>query len=525
MKKVLGASLFALTLSLFHTTGHTQSADVTWGEPTSFSRQSFFSKIIAETNESFYVLKTSVTSISSNDILIEKYSKTDFSYEGGFEVYSETMYSKTPGTPRLLDFDKAIMIKDGFLVFFTEFILKDKTFTSYCQKFSFDGDPIGELKSLEVFTGNDKTVIGKYEFVPSPFGDGFILVYSRPFILYSDEYFRFKFYSYDLEMQWQKEFLFPFEGKEFNTTQIKASSDSTVYMMVRVLDDNEKEREKKGNRNVTYSYNMLSFNMNPNDTNKKFRNLPMKLGKKFITNISFNVTDNREIVTAGYFADKKDMAISGAFYMRLESVSGQVRSSNMQDFSKEFLGRFVDAKYPERGVGMRDFELQDLQVLNDGTIYLIGEQYFEAITCQGQPPQMKCITEYFFNDIVVTRISNEGKVQWTSNIPKRSYDKDNGMVLSYSYIITKNKIFFLYNDLPKNLTTTLPLELKYGSGPGMVSVVASINGKGEVSREHLHENVKSKTVIRPRTSLITNGELIIYGITGKKQHWGRVKFY
>lgn len=515
-------SFFAIILPL---TLQSQIADISWEDPTPFSKQSYYSQVVEETDDAFYVLKTSVVNVAENEIKLEKYSKNDFSYEGGFTIYTPTMYSKTEDK-RLLDYDKIIKVQDGFLVFFTEFILEKKTFTSYCQKFSLDGDEVGTLKQLEVFTGDDKTVIGKYAFTPSPFGDGFILTYSRPFILYSNEFFRFKFFDFKLEEKWTKEFVFPFHGKEFEVQQIKASVDSTVYIMIKVLDDNEKEREKKGNRNVTYSYNLLSFHMNPEDTSKQFKNFPLKLGKKFITDISYEVNDHKEIICAGYFADKKDMAISGAFYLLLESVSGQVRKNNLFDFQKTFLTQFVDTKNPDRGVGMRDFKLNDLDILSDGTIYLIGEQYYEKIMCSGQPPNLQCITESYYNDIVVTRISNEGKVEWTSNIPKRSFDREGGFLLSYSYRFMDNgRVVFIYNDSPKNLETTNPLELKYVSKSGVVSVIAEINKDGKLHREPLHENKKTKIVLRPKTHLHVKDELVIYGLQGNKQYWGKIRVY
>lgn len=524
-KSLLALSLISIGLfSSVHVSA--QVADITWEDPTPFSKESFFSQVVEETDDAYYVLKTSVTGISSNDILLEKYSKNDFSYLAGFPVYSETMYSKDPTEKRPMDYDKIIMVQDGFLVFFTEFILEKKTFTSYCQKFSFEGQTIGELKQLEVFTGDDKTVIGKYEFTPSPFGDGFILTYSRPFILYSNEFFRFKFFDFNLEEKWTKEFLFPFPGKEFEVKQIRTSVDSMVYVMVKVLDDSEKEREKKGNRNVTYSFNLLSFHMNPEDTSKQFNNMPVRLNKKYITDVAYVINEHKEIVCSGYFADKKDMAISGAFYMLIESVGGQVRTSDMSDFSKDFLAKFVDTKNPDRGIGMRDFVLQDLEIMNDGTIYLIGEQYYEKIMCSGQPPKLNCITEYYYNDIVVTRISNEGKIEWTSNIPKRSYDRESGFLLSYTYKMMDNgRIVFIYNDAPKNMQTENPLEFKYVNKNGMVAIVADVNKEGKVHREYLQEGKNAKIMIRPKTHLFVKDDLVIYGLQGNKQYWGKLRVY
>lgn len=519
MRKI---AIIVAALSLFTVKTNAQIADVSWGEAVPFSKNQAVAEVVAEKGNTFYAIKMSVKNPQKSTISIEAVSKTSLSSENEFTVYTPTMYGKE------LEYVGTLQVNDGIIVYFSYLDIPKSTFTAYGQKFSFDGNKIGEFKKLDEFVGNEKTVIGRYSIIRSPFDDGFILCYSRPFILYSDEYFRFRQYDYSLEQAWEREFVFPFKGKEFELKEIQVSTDSSLYMLVRILEDDESAREKKGGLNITYTHSLLSFNAHPSNTDTVFRQIPITVGNKNIADVAYKVTDNREIICAGFYADRKDMAISGAFYNVIESVSGNIRLSTSFKFKKEFIEGFIDKDHIERGVGMRDFELQKLRINDDGSVFMIGEQYFQKITCSGvdNPATMKCDIEHIYNDIVVVKFDQNGKDLFTVNIPKRTSDKNNNYFLTYAQAQGKDRLAFIYNDLPKNVTTTNPLELKRYTEKGGVLVAGSITSSGKASRDILLSGEDAKMIIHPKAYLQTGkNTIIIYGVNGKSAKWGLLSVY
>src|SRR5690606_10053052 len=150
---------------------------------------------------------------------------------------------------------------------------------------------------------------------------------SRPFILYSDEYFRFRQYDYSLEQAWEREFVFPFKGKEFELKEIQASTDSSLYMLVRILEDDEAAREKKGGLNITNTHSLLSLNSYRPHADTVYLHIASTVDNKHIADAAYKVTDIREIICAGLYGDRKDMAIPRALYSIIQSVSRILRLS------------------------------------------------------------------------------------------------------------------------------------------------------------------------------------------------------
>jgi len=63
---------------------------------------------------------------------------------------------------------------------------------------------------------------------------------------------------------------------------------------------------------------------------------------------------------------------------------------------------------------------------------------------------------YYYNDIIVININPGGETEWTKKIAKRQpSSNDGGFFSSYSLSIVKDKMYFVFNDSPKNLITSV----------------------------------------------------------------------
>jgi hypothetical protein len=524
----------SLTLALSLTT-NAQVADVTWGDATKLNAKSVNTGIFADDEGYVYSTRTGPAEYSFSSIYVDKVDKKSLNVDGSFEIYSPTMYSPDPKVQRALQFNEVIKTKDGYIAFFTEPDYVKYTFTSFCQQFDAAGKKVGTLTQLQIFQGHEKTVIGKFIVIRSPLNDGFFLMYSRPFIQYDNEYLVFDFYDYNLQKKWERKQKFPLNGKEFEPRQYKTNAkDSSLYLVVRVLDETEEERLKKNNAKVNYSFALLDFKFNPNDTSSTFNSTSLHIPKKYISDISFEVKDH-ELVFAGFFADKKDMEASGAFCIVLEEYSKKVRSTHTMDFDKSFAEKFYDAETIKlgRGEGIRDFEVKDLQITNDGSIYFLAENKFAKATAGKVRGYTEIIFAPYYNNVVVVKIGNDHKVSWATQVMKRqkeekfSTNENSGFCLSYTYAIYNDKVVIIYNDYLKNLPLQTPVDVKYvTAGKGTVPVLATVNSKGEVAKDVMFDGADSKIVLCPKTSVVENkSQIYIYTMTGNTQRWGLFKFY
>lgn len=530
--KLILASVLVLTLN----TLSAQLADVNWGDATKLDAKSVNTGIFADQEEYLYSTRTAPAEYGYSSIYIDVVSKKTLNVETSFEIYNPTMYSPDPKVQRAFQFNEVIKTQDGgYLVFFTEPDYVKYTFTSYCQRFDKDGKKEGTLVQLQIFQGHEKTVIGKFIVIRSPLNDGFFLMYSRPFIQYDNEYLVFDFYDYKLTKLWDRKQKFPLNGKEFEPRQYKTNiQDSTLYLVVRVLEETEEERLKKNNAKVNYSFSLLSFKFDPKDTNSTFNSTSIHVPKKYISDISFDV-NNHELVFAGFFADKKDMEASGSFCIVMEEYSKKVRSTHTLDFEKTFAEKFYDAETVKmgRGDGIRDFEVKDLQITADGTIYFIAENKFAAAKAGKVRGFTEIIYAPYYNNVVVAKIGNDRKVSWVTQVMKRQKEsvfttnENAGFSLSYTYAIYGDKVVIIYNDFKDNIKLQTPADIKYVTGPkSTVAVLATINSKGEVGKDVLFDGADAKVVLIPKTSLVENkNNVYIYSILGTTQRWGLLKFY
>jgi hypothetical protein len=531
-------NLFLACALFFATCFSTQAqlADVTWGEATKLNTKSVNTGIFDDQPEYLYSTRTGPSEYGFSSIFVDVVSKKQLGVETSFEIYNPTMYSSDPKVQRAFQFNEVIHTQDGgFLAFFTEPDYVKYTFTSFCQKFDKTGKKEGTLVQLQIFQGHEKTVIGKFIVIRSPLNDGFFLMYSRPFIQYDNEYLIFDFYDYTLTKKWERKQKFPLNGKEFEPRQYKTNiEDSTLYLVVRVLSETEEERLQKNNAKVNYSFSLLNFKFDPNDTNSTFNSTPIHLPKKYISDISFEV-NNHELIFAGFYSDKKDMEAHGAFCIVMEEYSKKVRSTNHVDFDKSFGEKFMesDKTAQMRGAGIRDFQVKDLQITNDGSIYLLTENVFAAAKAGKVRGFTEIIYAPYYNNVIVVKIGNDRKVSWIAPVIKRQKEPTfttnefSGFTLSYTYAIYNNKVVIIYNDNPQNLKVQSPLDLKYVSSyKGTVPVVATINSNGEIGRDVLLEAADSKVVLCPKTSVVENkNNVYIYTILGNTQRWGLFKFY
>ena len=531
VKLFLAAAFCMATVSVTRA----QLADITWGDATKLNSKSVNTGIFADDADYLYSTRTGPSEYDFSPINVDIVNKKSLNTETTFEIYTPTMYSTDGKTTRALQFNEVIKTQDGYIAFFTEPDYIKYTFTSFCQKFDKDGKRVGALAQLQIFQGHEKTVIGKFIVIRSPLNNGFFLMYSRPFIQYDNEYLVFDFYDYNLQKQWERKQKFPLNGKEFEPRQYKTNStDSTLYLVVRVLEETEEERLKKNNAKVNYSFSLLSFKFDPNDTNSTFNSTSLHIPKKYISDISFEVS-NHELIFSGFFADKKDMEASGAYCIVLEEYSKKVRSTHTMDFDKTFAEKFYDEETVKmgRGEGIRDFEVKDLQIMSDGTIYLIAENKFAAAKAQKVRGFMEIVYSPYYNNVVVAKIGNDKKVNWVTQVMKRQKEpnfttnENAGFSLSYTYAIYNDKVVILYNDYLTNVKLQSPTELKYiTAAKGTVPVLASVNSKGEVSKDILLDGADSKTILCPKTSVVENKNVIyIYTILGTTQRWGLFKFY
>ena len=123
-------------------------------------------------------------------------------------------------------------------------------------------------------------------------------------------------------------------------------------------------------------------------------------------------------------------------------------------------------------------------------------------------------------------IRPDGEIDWAARIPKRQLSRnDGGLFSSYAMSIVADKLYFTYNEDPRNLDPRN--KRTYTEEPDKYSVVvlAEINRQGEVRRTPLFQNKEEGITSRPKICRqIGRNKMAIYGERGRSYRFGLLTF-
>jgi hypothetical protein len=225
--------------------------------------------------------------------------------------------------------------------------------------------------------------------------------------------------------------------------------------------------------------------------------------------------------------------------MYIDGQNGDISRKNFKEFDIDFITQNMTEREAERtkkkeskgkDVELFEYDLDDLVIRDDGGVILIGEQFYINVytttyTNSNGTTSSTTTYHYYYNDIVVININPDGVIDWAKKIPKYQESiNDGGTYSSYALGFLDDKLFFLFNDNPKNLTNTGDGKLK-NYNPNRESIVALVvmENDGNFKKEALYKMKRSDILIRPKLSQqVTDSEMILFGKKGKMQQFTKL---
>jgi hypothetical protein len=283
----------------------------------------------------------------------------------------------------------------------------------------------------------------------------------------------------------------------------------------------------------------------------------LNLKDKFITDMQFDISRTGEIICAGFYSDLGTTSVRGTFYLIIDSKTQEIKKEYYEQFDPSFLADFMSERRADKGRELTKYNLNQLEIRRDGGVVLIAEQFYVKEMQDygdyryGSPygyssryfyslwrypyryygyPFMNDDKEvqYNYNDIIVINIQPNGSIQWAKRIPKRQRSKnDGGRNSSYAMSVAKGKMFFVFNDNPKNLHKKSSDQSihNFTKGKESVVVLVTLDGKGEVKKEPLFQVRDTKTITKPKVcEQISHDQMIIYSEKYRKATFARVTF-
>jgi len=555
---ILKQLIFVLLSALPFTTISAQNApsadNIEWSAPYSEPPRSLLTKIIHTDKTGFYGLRVKGVEGQNNKptIYIEHYLK-----EGLKLKSTKTLDLKFKGKTR--DFEDVVMMKGNNMYFLTSFNNQAKK-KNYLFAQSVNIKTMRQERSLmkiaEVATKNVYQEGGFNNHISKDTSK--ILVYAAlPKKKKQPERFSLQVFDQNFNSLWAKEIALPFDDDRFAIQEYRVDNQGNVYMLGIV---HQNQSKLKRSNQPTYQYILYAYRNN----GEEIEEYKVDLGDKFITDLTYRVARNGDLVFSGFYSEKGTSSVKGTYFFKLDPTTKEISNKNLKAFDFKFLTEYLSDKKRDKAKKasrkgdkkgapeLYQYALDELILRSDGGAVLIAEQYyverdynynndrfnrfggfnrFGSFNRFGNSRfnnfnNREEVYTYNYNDIIVVNIKPTGEIEWTARIPKhQETTNDGGYFSSYAMSVVRDKFHFVFNDNPKNYNAKDKSNRLYNyDGRNSIISLATIDRNGQVSMSPIFDNQQAGITTRPKIcKQIGRNEMLIYGERGKKYRFGSFK--
>ena len=341
-------------------------------------------------------------------------------------------------------------------------------------------------------------------------------------------------YDQNMDQLWRKTIRIPYTDELFTVEDFEVDNEGNVY--VTGVEYKEKLKVKrKGKPN--YKYHVLSYT----DNGKKDSDLPIEVEGKFLTDMKVRPNNEGQLLCGGFYSGQGTYSVEGSFFLKVNASNGDVETASFEDFGIDFITQNLSARQ-EKKARKKDakgktpelfqFDLDAMVMREDGGVVLVAEQYFVKVvttTTTGANGAMSTTTNYhyYYNDLIVISVSPNGEIEWNTKIPKFQHTvNDHGRVSSYAMAVVDDKLHFIFNDNPKNLTLEPGQRIRnFGAGKETLVVLVTVDSNGGLEKEPLFSIRDTDVVTIPKVCRqIGDRELVVFGQRKKSHRLGVVIF-
>jgi hypothetical protein len=361
---------------------------------------------------------------------------------------------------------------------------------------------------------------------------------------------------------WSKDAKLPYSRKNFGIEDYQVDNQGNVYLLGIIYTEGSARLERRGK--ATYQYDIVAYRRDDSTTDSHEYKVDMK--DRFVSDLSFKIADDGDLICAGFYSDKGAKSVKGACFFKINPKTHDQTSISSRPFDFQFMTANLSEKSKERAKiatakgdkedepELFDYSIDKLITRSDGGVIMIAEQYFidERLRYNnnygyggwgntafyspyssyydpyGNNRYNNRQPDYYFNynDIIVVNIQPDGEIAWSARIPKRQVSvNDFGQYSSYGMSIVADKLYFIYNDDPKNLDPRAKKIATETPDKYSVVTIAEVDRNGAVKRSPLFQNKENGVVVRPKLSKqVGRREMAIYGESGRRYKFGVLSF-
>jgi hypothetical protein len=483
--------------------------EVTWGVPQHEQRKTLLSEMLGSDGTYVYAIRHSYALLGNHNPIIERYKLHDLGME-----YSKPLDLHFKNNLKL-DNPSVYLCRGNLIVLANYYDREKNSNTLYGQVLDGRCNVTKVWTPLATISADNRNNQGSFITQVSTDSSHLLLVINPPYEEYADEKYTLQLIDKDLNSEWKKEIVLPYKDKFFSLSNFMISDTGDVYMLATVSKDRSVMSRKERRSTPTYYYSALLFD----HTSDELKEYKISMDPKFISDVKMAIGPNGDIICSGFYSNKNSNTIIGTFYMRIDRSTKAVTAEGSMDFDHDFVTQFMSERKAQKGRELYDYDLKHLALRDDGGAVLVAEQFY-VVLIQTYDPQTKMNSYtyyYYYNDIIVVSINPEGQISWAKKIPKYQVSRnDGGYYSSFAFSVSGNKMYFMFNDNPRNLKYADSKQFKYMNNPKKsVAVLVTMDSKGNQERQAMFNNKDLRIILRPKLFLQMNEHrLVLYGEKG-----------
>lgn len=352
--------------------------------------------------------------------------------------------------------------------------------------FQVDGKIAGSLIAATRNTGFMFTMgtVSKFDFMQSDDKKNVLIQYRKKPLVKKDvsSFDIIGLYTFDgnLNKTYNNEITMPYTERRMNNLDYQLDNKGNLYLLTKVFHD-DSNKDKKSKKDTEANYHLELFLIKAGTS--KIEISKIENNGKFINKLWLFDTDKGYLICGGFYSNGNDARKGGAFQSNFDDCDGivvlkikpdgTIYDKIFHEIPLEIINQYESEKTKKKnenkerkgeGAQFSDLELKDLVVNKDGSIVLVGEQYFSIYhstslmdgvmhkaTGGGQGSY-----SYHYCDMLVSKINPDGTLGWMKKIAKNQIGSRGKGGMSYKYFNANNNHYFVYLDNVKNIN--LPLE-------------------------------------------------------------------
>jgi hypothetical protein len=259
-------------------------------------------------------------------------------------------------------------------------------------------------------------------------------------------------FNSSFEPLWQRQITLPYAGDEFDIKDVAVDLQGRVFVLG-IRDPGGSFLRPE--REPTFEYVLLMFSEDGTDQNRT----AIRAKDRFINDLVLAPQPDGNMRLVGLFSSDRRQNVRGVYSALFDTYSNQLLDPTYQNFSFDirtkdlgYIGRkradrTESESDEERMAELSNYHIERTHRLADGSLVLLAEQQIiDTRTQYDAMGRWRTVTMYYYNDIVVFKISPQGQLEWTSVVPKTQVQVSNYGQLGFSSFDMAEGLFILFND-------------------------------------------------------------------------------